>query len=508
MREPPAPAFGASEIARHRAERPEGIAILADPAGEAPQPVTWAAFEDAILDLAARIAARPGFAPGMRIGWIGPNAPAMLALLFACARLGAALVPLNWRLSVEELRWVERDAGLALLVAGDAVHPFAQDFRARRPADGLASGDAAPRAGFAGAPGPEAPLLIGYTSGTTGRPKGAVLTQAAFAANAANARALFDLTAADRVLTVLPMFHVGGLNIQTVPALLAGAQVLLPPGFDAEGVFDACAAHRPTLTLLVPAVMRALIAHPRWARADLSSLRAIGAGSSEIPIALIEVFHARGIPVQQVYGATETCPIAIAQTRAEALAAPGSIGRAAPLCEARIQDAEGRVLPAGAEGEIAVRGPNVMAGYWNAPEATAEALRDDGWFRTGDAGRMDEQGRFWFTDRLKHVIISGGENIYPAEVERVLLTAPGVAEGAVCARSDARWGEVPVAVVVPGPGFDRAAVLRHFEGRLARFKQPREVVAVPALPRTALGKVQLAELRALASAPPRGKAQD
>ena len=506
MRDPTPPAFGAAEIARHRAERPEGIAILADPAGAAPQLVTWAAFEDAILDLAARIAARPGFAPGMRIGWIGPNAPGMLALLFACARLGVALVPLNWRLSIEELRWIEEDAGLALLVAGDAAHPFAVDFRARRPGDGLAPGGA-DAARLAGAPGPAAPLLIGYTSGTTGRPKGAVLTQAAFAANAANARALFDLTAADRVLTVLPMFHVGGLNIQTVPALLEGAQVLLPPGFDAEGVFDACAAHRPTLTLLVPAVMRALVAHPRWAAADLSSLRAVGAGSSEIPSALIEAFCARGIPVQQVYGATETCPIAIAQTRAEALAAPASIGRAAPLCEARIQDAEGRVLPAGAEGEIAVRGPNVMAGYWNAPEATAEALTD-GWFRTGDVGRMDGQGRFWFTDRLKHVIISGGENIYPAEVERVLLTAPGVAEGAVCARADARWGEVPVAVVVPGSGFDRDAVLRHFAGRLARFKQPRDVVAAPALPRTALGKVQLAALRALASAPPRGKAQD
>jgi fatty-acyl-CoA synthase len=326
-----------------------------------------------------------------------------------------------------------------------------------------------------------------------------VLTQAAFAANAANAQAIFGFTPKDRVLTVLPLFHVGGLNIQTVPALLAGAELLLPQRFDSDGFFDAVALHRPSLTLLVPAVMQALVSHPRWATADLGSLRAIGAGSSEVPLPLIEAFQARGIPVQQIYGATETAPIAITQSRAEALAHPGSISRAAPLGEARIQDPEGRPLPPGAEGEIAVRGPNVMQGYWRAPEATAAVLRD-GWFATGDVGRMDTEGRFWFTDRLKHLIISGGENIYPAEVERVLATAPGVLEGAVCGRPDPRWGEVPVAVVVPGPGFDRASVLRHFEGRLARFKQPRDLVLAEALPRYALGKVQLAALRALAAA--------
>ena len=439
-----------------------------------------------------------GIRRGDRVAWLGQNDPAQLSLLFACARLGSMLLPLNWRLAVPELRWILEDAEAALLIAQPAMGALAR--AAAPPACRLADLDAPlPEMRWAAPEGTEEDaLLLVYTSGTTGRPKGAVLTGGAVAANAENARAIFGLTAEDRVLTVLPMFHVGGLNIQTVPALLAGAEVVLHAGFDPDAFFDACEEQRPTLSLLVPAVMRMLVSHPRWAGADLSSLRAVGAGSSDVPLELIRPFHARGIPVQQIYGATETAPIAIAQTAAEALAAPGSIGRAAPLCEARIQDAEGRALPAGAEGEIAVRGPNVMREYWRAPEATAEALRE-GWFRTGDAGRMDEQGRFWFTDRLKHVIISGGENIYPAEVERVLLTAPGVAEGAVCGRPDARWGEVPVAVVVPGPGFDRAAVLRHFEGRLARFKHPRDVVAVPALPRTALGKVQVAELRALAA---------
>lgn len=439
-----------------------------------------------------------GIARGDRVAWLGQNEAAELALLLACARCGAVLLPLNWRLATPELRYILDHAEARLVFAQPAMMALAMaatpagcrvvDSAAPLPADELAA-----PTGLA-----DDALLLVYTSGTTGRPKGAVLTQAAVAANAENARAVFDLTEADRILTVLPMFHVGALNIQTVPALLSGAAVILHPGFDADAFLDACAAQRPTLSLLVPTVMRMLVTHPRWQTADLSTLRAIGAGSSEVPVALIEIFHARGIPVQQVYGATETAPIAIAQTRAEALAAPGSIGRAAALCEARIQDAAGNPLPPGQAGEIAIRGPNVMREYWKARAATADALRD-GWFRTGDAGRMDEAGRFWFTDRIKHVIISGGENIYPAEVERVLLTAPGVAEGAVCGRADARWGEVPVAVVVPGEGFDRAAVLHHFEGRLARFKHPRDVVAVPALPRTALGKVQVPELRALAA---------
>jgi fatty-acyl-CoA synthase len=293
------------------------------------------------------------------------------------------------------------------------------------------------------------------------------------------------------VLTVLPLFHVGGLNIQTTPALMAGAEIILHPRFDADAFFDTVARDHPTLTLLVPAVMQALVSHPRWATADLSSLRAIGAGSSDVPLPLIEAFHQRGIPVQQVYGATETCPIALVQSRAEALAAPGSIGRPAPHAECRLVDASGALCPPGADGEIQVRGPGVLRGYWKRDDA----LTADGWFPTGDVGRIDAEGRWWFTDRLKHVIISGGENIYPAEVERLLRSAPGVAEGAVVGRDDPRWGEVPIAVVVPGPGFDPARVLAHFEGQIARFKQPRAVVALPALPRTALGKVEVARLR-------------
>jgi fatty-acyl-CoA synthase len=458
---------------RHADHAPDRVALRFE--GQA---LTWRAFSRAVGDAEAALSGR-GIGHGDRVGFLGHNHPSQLVLLFACARLGAIQVPLNWRLAAPEWQFILADSGTRLLCATtemlDAARGAAPEGCAVADATALGAGEPTIAVGDE-----QDPLLLVYTSGTTGRPKGALLDQRALLFNALNALHGFDLTAADRVLTVLPLFHVGGLNIQTTPALYAGAQVLLQPRFDPVAFFDAIERDRPTLSLVVPAVMQALVAHPRWASADLSSLRAVGAGSSDVPIPLIEAFHAKGVPVQQVYGATETCPIAILQTRAEALAAPGSIGRPA-------MHAECRLAPSG---EIELRGPAVLRGYWKRDDA----LRD-GWFATGDVGRTDPEGRFWFTDRLKHVIISGGENIYPAEVERVLATAPGVAEGAVVGRPDPKWGEVPVAVVVPADGFDAARVLAHFEGRIARFKHPRAVVTLPALPRTALGKVAVAELR-------------
>jgi fatty-acyl-CoA synthase len=458
--------------------------------------ITYAGLA-ARIDRAAAALVAQGVSRGDRVAFLGHNHPAQIVLLFACARLGAIQVPLNWRLATPEQWFILEDARTRLLAATPA---FLEAARLAAPVGCQVIAAEfppaeAPVAWHADAM-PEGPLLLVYTSGTTGRPKGAVLDQRALLFNALNALHLFRLTAADRVLTVLPLFHVGGLNIQTTPALYAGAEVLLHPRFDPDAWFDAVEHDHPTLSLLVPAVMQALVAHPRWASADLSGLRAIGAGSSDVPLPLIEAFCRRGIPVQQVYGATETSPIAIGQLPEEAMAVRGSIGRPALHVECRVVDAAGRPLPPGGTGEIEVRGPSVLRGYWGRPAEVA-ATRDGGWFATGDVGRVDEAGRWWFTDRIKHMIISGGENIYPAEVERVLRGAPGVAEGAVCGRPDPRWGEVPVAVVVPGPGFVREAVLRHFEGQLARFKHPRDVVCVPALPRTALGKVRMEALKAL-----------
>lgn len=477
-------------LERHADHAPERIALRF--AGET---ITYGGLARRVASCAGAFAER-GIGRGDRVGFLGHNHPAQVMALFACARLGAIQVPLNWRLAMPEWRFMLEDAGVQLLVAT----PDHLD-AARRAAPPGCTVLGFEEGGVVVAPavgGDEDAILLVYTSGTTGRPKAAILDQRALLFNALNALHAFALTPEDRILTTLPLFHVGGLNIQTTPALYAGAEVILHPRFEPDRFFDAVEQDRPTLSLLVPAVMKALVEHPRWRGADLGSLRAVGAGSSIVPLSLIEAFHAKGVPVQQVYGATETCPIAVVQTRHEALAAPGSIGRPALHAECRIVDAAGNEVERGLAGEIHVRGPAVLRGYWGQDRG----LLPEGWFPTGDIGSIDEAGRWWFTDRRKHVIISGGENIYPAELERLLAQAPGVVECAVVGRPDPRWGEVPVAVVVPAEGFDAQSVLGYLDGRIARFKVPRAVIPVPALPRTALGKVAMAELRSLVGATP------
>jgi fatty-acyl-CoA synthase len=309
---------------------------------------------------------------------------------------------------------------------------------------------------------------------------------------------MHGLTADDRVLTTLPLFHVGGLNIQTLPALQAGCTVTLHPKFDPDATFDAIERERITLTVLVPAQLDAMLAHPRWSTADLTSLRMIATGSTLVPPRIVRAVHARGVPLVQVWGATETAPIASCMHADEAMREPDSAGRAALHCELRIVAADGRELPPDAIGEVWVRGDNVMNGYWNDPDASARALAG-GWFHSGDLGTLDADGFLTIEGRLKDMIISGGENVSAAEVEGVLLDCPEIAEAAVVGRPDPRWGEVVVAVVAPAPGVTlaRERVLALFDGRLARYKHPKDVVVVDALPRTAIGKVRKEDVRRL-----------
>lgn len=493
----------AAWIDRHAAERP------ADPAIRFGEDVLDYARLAALIDgTAGWLRDTHGIGRGDRVAWLGLNAPDMLVLLFAAARLGAMLVPLNWRLAAPELRYVMLDCRPKLLVVQPGFAGHADTIRHDPSACAVHVSDPA-AGGLATAAGPTAvadsggdadPLLIVYTSGTTGRPKGAVLTQAAVAANAANARAMHAMTAADHVLTVLPMFHVGGLNIQTTPVLQAGGTVTLHEKFDPGATLAAIGALRPSLTVLVPATLKAMIEHPDWAASDLGALRAVATGSSDVPVELMVAFRDRGVPVIQVYGATETAPVAIFQTVDDPADELGAIGRPAPGCAIRLVDDHGEAVADGTVGEIEVRGANVATGYWDDDAADAAAFRD-GWFRSGDLAQRDARGAYWFRDRIKNVIISGGENVYPAELERVLRTLDGVAEAAVVGRADARWGEVPVAVVVPASGAvpDRAAILAGFQGRLARFKHPKDVVFVDELPRNALGKVRVELVKALAS---------
>lgn len=485
--------------------------------------VSYAALARRIDQVGAALTAA-GVARGDCVAWLGLNHPALLATLFACARLGALFMPLNWRLTPTEQRAMLLDCPPALLcvdacfAAASAEHAIApagarcvalgaapagwmgwDEFVAR--ADAPIAGPAPTPAPGSAAVGRDTPLLLCWTSGSTGRPKGVLLSQDALAANADASVDMHALSSEDRVLTTLPLFHVGGLNILTTPALRAGCTVTLHARFDPEATLEAIERERITLTVLVPAQLEALLAHPRWAGADLSSLRMISTGSTLVPRRLIDAVHARGVPLVQVWGATETAPIAACLHADEAWAKVGSTGRAAAGCELRIVDTAGRDVAPGASGEVLVRGRNVMTGYWRNAAATARALAG-GWFHSGDIGHFDAQGFLTIDGRLTDLIISGGENISPAEIESVLLDCPDIAEAAVIGRPDARWGETVVAVIAPRSGamLTHPQVLAFIEGRLARFKHPKHVLVVDALPRTALGKVHKDAVRQLVAA--------
>ncbi|MFM6985694.1 MAG: class I adenylate-forming enzyme family protein [Hydrogenophaga sp.] len=445
-----------------------------------------------------------GVQAGDRVAWLGLNHPGTLVLLFALARLRAVLVPLNHRLAAAEWQAVLADCKPCLLVHDV---PLAEAARALGEAATLPALDwsGLERSNAADAPAahdtPQAPLLLVYTSGTTGRPKAAVHTQANLLANMAMAAAVQGITAADRVLTVLPLFHVGGLCIQTLPALSVGAHVHLFTRFDAGATLRSIARDRHTLTLQVPATLQALTQHADWRHTDLSRLRAVWAGSSLLPPAPLQAFMARGVPVCNVYGSTETGPFSIALPPAHAADHLGSCGWPAPGVQVRLLDEQGAEVPAGQVGEVAVRGPNVADRYW--PDQPV--LDADGFFRSGDLAQQAADGSFTVVGRAKDMIISGGENIYPAEIEHLIAQHPLVAECSVVGQPDARWGEAAVAVVVlhgPAAGDEWVTPLQAWlDGRLARYKWPRRWVRVDALPRTALGKVQKAALKALLQAP-------
>lgn len=467
--------------------------------------LSYAAFAARIERTATALKQELGVSRGDRVAILSLNRPDYLVLLYACARLGAILVPLNWRLAVAEQLFILSDAGAKVLVLEQAFEGLLSTLAQSAPGTAVVGLDFAPPGGttFEGlltrsdrtSRNPHTdlscPLLIVYTSGTTGRPKGAVLRQEALFWNGVMSQHMHNMTSDDHVLTVLPFFHVGGLNIQTTPALQLGATVTIHARFAPDTALPAIEQERPTLMVLVPAIIQAVSEHPAWATADLSSLRAVATGSTIVSPHLIERFVARDVPVLQVYGSTETCPIAIYTRLGGDLSRAGSTGLAGLCCEAKVIDQAGNEMPAGTPGEIAVRGPNVFFEYWGNEAATRDALHD-GWYRTGDIGLCDSDGYFWVRDRKKNMIISGGENVYPAEVERVLLEHPDVSECAVIGRPDPRWDEVPIAYVIAKSGcrLEADELRAHLQAQLARYKVPREIVFVTDLPRTALGKVQ------------------
>ncbi|MCC7413910.1 MAG: AMP-binding protein [Gammaproteobacteria bacterium] len=484
-------------------------------------------FEDTAIsypELDARIKANAcalrgelGIRPGDRIAYLGQNDPQMLVLLFACARLGAIFLPLNWRLAPLEHARILADSGASVLFVDEPYIEQCETLRGELGDRVLVAVRGEPGRGWRtlagllrqaggddGHPdiGLDSPLLLVYTSGTTGFPKGAVLTQEALWCNAINSTVMHDLASTDIVLTFLPLFHVGGLNNQTMPAFHAGATVILHRVFDPQRVLSGLVHERATLTIVLPAHMPLLRALPGWEAADFSSLRGVLTGSTKIPDEMVKYWHGRGIPLLQMYGATETGPIAIHQRISNAFQTAGTIGYPALHCEVRVADDAGRDCAAGEPGEILVRGRGVMACYWNNDVATRASVQD-GWFHTGDIGYVDDKGCYHFVDRKKDVIISGGENIYPAEIENLLMSHPAILEVAIVGREDPRWGEIPVAVVVSKDACSLGGedVLGWLNGKLGRFKHPRDVVFVESLPRNEMRKVMKDVLRDMVKGP-------
>jgi long-chain acyl-CoA synthetase len=496
----------ADVVRKNAMSRPDAVAIR-----HRDRAVTYAQLDDRSNRLAQALLAA-GAGRGSRIAHLDRSAPEVVELLVAVSKIGAVAVPLNWRLATPELTAIVADAGAPLLIAGSAFADVAtavangvpqqlgvvavgDDYEAR-----LAGAEAADPSGRAESADPVVQM---YTSGTTGAPKGVLTTQRNLAAATLNVPA-WRFDSASVSLTPLPMFHIGGIG-WTFLGLSQGATTILVSEFDAVAVLDLLESARVTNAVFVPTILQMLTSVPGAAERDYSALRSIAYGASPITTPVLKsALRTFGCPLFGVYGLTETTG-GVVQLDPDDHDPDGprehllrSAGRPRPWMELRVVDPlSGRGLPSGAVGEVWMRGPNVMAGYANRPEETAKALTPDGWLRTGDGGYLDEDGYLFLTDRIKDMIVSGGENVYPVEVEEALSHHPAVAEVTVIGVADERWGEAVKALVVIGPGAVTSAseLIAFARERLAGYKLPQSIDFVDALPRTASGKVLKRELR-------------
>lgn len=462
--------------------------------------ITYSDLEERVRRLAVWLRDN-GVEEGERVAFLSQNTTDIFEALFACAKLGAVLVPLNWRLAVPELQFIVDDCRPRVLIYeyefAEAVDQLGVPVR-------LGLGEEYENAKASSDPGgaPQVtavhddPWAILYTSGTTGHPKGAIETHGMFFWNAVNIGNLVGLTKDSTALNVLPTFHTGGLNLYTTPLIHLGGTAVNLREFDANKILGWLSSGRITHFFGVPAVYQFLAEDAGWDSADLSPVRSWACGGSPMPVALLERYAERGIVIRQGMGLTETSPTLFLTDLEHALTKAGSVGKPALHTEIRIVDEDGDDVAVGEIGELWARGPNVTPGYWERPEANVESFTD-GWLHTGDAARMDEDGYVFIVDRWKDMFISGGENVYPAEVEQVLFRHENVMDVAVIGVSDERWGEVGLAVVVPRDraSFDPDDLIDFCDGKLARYKIPKRVTTIDELPRNAAGKVLKRELR-------------
>lgn len=458
--------------------------------------LTYAGLDARASQVAGLLAAR-GIGPGDRVALLCRQRIAFFELLFACARLGAILVPLNWRMPAAELDGLIADSQPMLLLhdgadeatVGALTVPLATidldgDYEAL-----VAKAAALPGRAFWPADGT---WYLLYTSGTTGRPKGVIYTYRMALANLVNLGTAIGLTARDTNLAFLPNFHTAGINLHALPTLLVGGRVLLMEMFDAEAIIRLLAEQRLDTLFGVPTIYQALLDDRRFAALPLGRVRHWGCGGAPLADALSERGRAAGIRICNGMGMTETGPTAFLLDPADAWDRIGSVGKPQLLCSARIVDGADRPMPDGEVGEVQFAGPGVTPGYWRDEAATAAAFTADGWLRSGDLARRDTDGFTWMAGRRKEMFISGGENVYPAEVENVLAACPGVIDVAVLARPDPKWGEVGRAFVqlAPDRSPDEAALTAYCRQRLAPYKVPAAFEFVPEFPRTSAGKIR------------------
>jgi fatty-acyl-CoA synthase len=424
-----------------------------------------------------------GMVHGERVSTLTGNSGEHVATMFACAKSGAILHPISWRLAPAEIAYQLDDADSTVFLVEDEYRELGEA--------ALALAHVSPRRriephdrGSAAGPAEHDALFLIYTSGTTGKPKGALLTHA----NCFWTNLSFDLATGvrpdDVVLQVLPQFHCGGWNVQAILAWWKGARVVLERGFDAVRALELIEQERITTAMGVPANYLFMSQEPRFAEADLSSLRLAVVGGAPMPEALLDVWAGRGVDIVQGYGLTEAAPNVLCLPPEDARRKAGWAGKPYPYVECDLSD----------EGELLVRGPNVFPGYWRNVEATDAAFRD-GWLRTGDVAERDDEGNYRIRGRVKDMVVSGGENIYPAEIESVLHELPAVADAAVVGVPDERWGEVCAAFVVVSAPVTEEELRAHCLAQLARFKVPKSFHVVDALPRNSMGKVVKSELR-------------
>jgi len=461
---------------------------------------TYAQVEDRANRFAETLV-RLGIGRGDRIAILCHNSATFFEILFGCAKAGVILVPLNWRQTPSELAPIVADCTPRLLIHDEATADLAgrldvallsfADYEAE-----LVKSPGQPPAEMAW-PSDGIWYLL-YTSGTTGKPKAVIQTFGMALANHVNVAQAIDLTGADATVNFLPLFHTAGINLYTIPVYLAGGTSHILTKFDPDPVMDLLESGKLSVFFGVPAIYQALSLHPAFDRADLGRVRSWGCGGAPLPEALIRAFLARGVRVCNGMGMTETGPTVFLMDPDHAVAKLGSVGKPQLLSQVRLVDADGHDVARGERGELWFRGPAVTPGYWGNPDATRNAIDDAGWLRSGDVGRQDQDGYYYIVDRIKDMYISGGENVYPAEVEDVLTNHPDVLEAAVIGIADERWGEVGHAFIRarPGRSIDADTVRRHARDHLAAYKVPKLVTVLDDFPRTAAGKVRKHILKA------------